>query len=261
MEKIQSLLSGDGVAVATSSETDQQGPSNIVFTPRQPVIISSSVNRHNSILDQLFMMAQKEGSIGEHIKTLYDYATKCKHISECNSEYSCASWAFVKGLVDGKVEMVGDEKKKYILVNQMSYPDIGRLRSICKDREIDFTFMQGNDICMPLERTDLLFIDTWHVYGHMKRELEKFHSLVGKYIIMHDTSVDDYAGETIRRKWNSEEQSLLSGYPIKEVNRGIWPAIEEFLDSHPDEWDLLERFENCNGLTILQRKSNMQSID
>ena len=36
--------------------------------------------------------------------------------------------------------------------------------------------------------------------------------------------------------------------------KGLWPAIEEFLtDNH--EWYLKERFENNNGLTILERKT------
>jgi hypothetical protein len=39
---------------------------------------------------------------------------------------------------------------------------------------------------------------------------------------------------------------------VEEINRGVWPAIEEFLAAHP-EWILKERFTNNNGLTILQR--------
>ena len=37
---------------------------------------------------------------------------------------------------------------------------------------------------------DLLFIDTFHVYGQLKRELARFEGQVRRYIAMHDTEVD-----------------------------------------------------------------------
>jgi hypothetical protein len=50
-----------------------------------------------------------------------------------------------------------------------------------------------------------------------------------------------------------EKQSADSGVPIPEIQKGLWPAIEEFLVEHP-EWTLHERFTNNNGLTVLKRK-------
>jgi hypothetical protein len=101
---------------------------------------------------------------------------------------------------------------------------------------------------------DLTFIDTWHVYGQLKRELIKFSAITNKYIIMHDTTVDEIYGETIRCRWNAREQSVQSGFPIEEINKGLWPAVEEFLENNKD-WELKERFTNNNGLTILERKN------
>ena len=100
---------------------------------------------------------------------------------------------------------------------------------------------------------DLTFIDTWHVYGQLKRELEKFAVFTNKYIILHDTTVDEIHGETIRCGMDAETQSKETGFPIEEINRGLWPAVTEFLDRNP-EWELKERFFNNNGLTILARK-------
>ena len=37
-----------------------------------------------------------------------------------------------------------------------------------------------------------------------------------------------------------------------DIGRGIWPAIAEFMSTHP-EWQLVERRTNNNGLTILKR--------
>ena len=69
---------------------------------------------------------------------------------------------------------------------------------------------------------------------------------------MHDTTVDEWLGETIRCGWNAEQQSRETGIPVNEINKGLWPAIEEFLDSNKN-WKIKERFRNNNGLTILEK--------
>ena len=35
--------------------------------------------------------------------------------------------------------------------------------------------------------------------------------------------------------------------------KGIWPAIEEFLNENKETWTLKERFRNNNGFTIIER--------
>ena len=100
---------------------------------------------------------------------------------------------------------------------------------------------------------DITFIDTWHVYGQLKRELEKFSKITNKYIIMHDTTVDEIYGETIRCGWNAFEQSKISGFKVEEINKGLWPAVVEFLQNNP-EWYVKQRFTHNNGLTILARR-------
>jgi hypothetical protein len=71
---------------------------------------------------------------------------------------------------------------------------------------------------------------------------------------MHDTTVDEWQGETIRCGLNAYQQSAQTGIPVEEINRGIWPAIDEFLAVHP-EWTIERRYINNNGLTILARKN------
>ena len=70
---------------------------------------------------------------------------------------------------------------------------------------------------------------------------------------MHDTTVDEWQGETIRNGWNAKQQSKETGIPIDEINTGLWPAIEEFLLKNKD-WQIKERFVNNNGLTVLQKQ-------
>ena len=53
---------------------------------------------------------------------------------------------------------------------------------------------------------------------------------------------------------DANQQSKLSGYPIEEILRGLWPAVTEFLQNN-DDWYLKERYTNNNGLTVLARKT------
>ena len=118
---------------------------------------------------------------------------------------------------------------------------------------IEYTFRQHDSATVDIpSEVDMLFIDTWHIYGHLKRELAKHHPSVKKYIIMHDTTVDEWEGESIRMGMDIPKQVQESGYPEEEIRKGLWPAVEEFLAEH-SEWKIKERFTNNNGLTILER--------
>jgi cephalosporin hydroxylase len=99
----------------------------------------------------------------------------------------------------------------------------------------------------------MVFIDTWHVYGQLKRELERFHAIANKYIVLHDTEVDGEYGESIRLNHDIHALSASSGFPTEEITRGLKPAVNQFLMTHP-EWTMHAHFRNNNGLTILRRK-------
>jgi hypothetical protein len=111
------------------------------------------------------------------------------------------------------------------------------------------------------EKYDMVFIDTWHVYGQIKRELEKFSAIATKYIIMHDTTVDEVDGETVREYGYNYQQAFgratelaaATGIPREEILKGMWYGIQEFLANHP-EWFIKDRFFNNNGLMVLARR-------
>jgi len=183
--------------------------------------------------------------INEHLPTLFIYAFMCNHITETGVRSVVSSYAFAKGLL-------GKEKNKLIQIDCESHPNITRFQQECAAEGIQSVFYEQSDLFCPLDTTELLFIDTWHVYGQLKRELARWNSFVTKYIILHDTTVDEFYGETIRQGWNAEEQSRTTGIPVQEIKMGLWPAVIEFLAAHP-EWVLEQRYTNNNGLTILRR--------
>lgn len=204
----------------------------------------------DKIKERYQQLCVETSDINEHLPTLYRYATECDSVFESGIRGCVSSWALVYGLLNGDNKNLS----KLILLNDIDECDIISLLNAASSENIKIDYIWKNNLLLELTNTyDLTFIDTWHVYGQLKRELDKFSKITNKYIIMHDTTVDEWYGETIRLNMNSEQQSLESGFPIEEINKGLWPAVEEFLKSNPN-WVLHERYINNNGLTILKRK-------
>lgn len=192
---------------------------------------------------------RNSGDIKEHLETLYKYSKECDSVFETGVRGCISSWAFLKGLLDGE-----SKNKKRLFMNDITTCDINELLSISKKFDIEITYEWKNNLLLDFDQKyDITFIDTWHVYGQLKRELNKFSKITNKYIIMHDTTIDEIHGETIRQRLNAVQQSNESGIPFEEIIKGLWPAITEFLQNNP-EWYIKERFTNNNGLTILARK-------
>jgi hypothetical protein len=200
-----------------------------------------------SIKDRYTALCAQKSDINEHLPTLYKYASESNSVIELGVRGVVSTYAFVYGLLNN------DSSTKKLLLNDIVECNIKDVLDLTKDLDIDIKYEWINDLDMKVDETyDTTFIDTWHVYGQLKRELEKFSKITNKYIIMHDTTVDEYQGETVRCRLNAAEQSQQSGIPIDEINKGLMPAITEFLDTNTN-WKLKERFTNNNGLTILER--------
>lgn len=200
------------------------------------------------LLEKYRLAATKKSDIYEHIPTLRNYAKLCSHVTELGVREPTSTWAFLKGLYDSEK----DTTKKLVCCDIYRSPKINVVHEYATGLGIKFDFKEGNDIHIDLEDTDLLFIDTWHVYGHLKRELKRHAPITRHYIIMHDTTIDALYGESIRCKHDIKTEAFVCGYPESEIRKGIWPAIEEFIHDNP-HWVIHERFENNNGLTILKR--------
>lgn len=208
----------------------------------------------STLEDKYKNICETRSDINEHLPTLYDYSKQCKSVLELGVRSAVSTFAFIKGLSENECQ-----EKILISCDTRDITDqenVKRINTFTKQYNIDYTFLCKNDldINIPSEITniDLTFIDTWHVYGQLKRELQKFAPITKRYIIMHDTELDKINGETIRSNWNAAEQSRQSGIPVDEINKGLEAAIEEFL-KHNQDWMRYETFTNNNGLTILKR--------
>lgn len=219
--------------------------------------VYSRIDLMNTIQYMYERLCRTYSDIYEHLPTLCTYASKCDSVAELGVRGCVSSWALLYGLLQNGNGMGGNEMKRRMFLNDICECNISDLVGSVErgGLPVEITYEWKNDLNLQFpEGTtfDLVFIDTWHVYGQLKRELAKFSPLTNKYIILHDTTVDSDYGETIRLGWDAIQQSLQTGIPVDEIRCGIWRAVEEFLADHK-EWELEKRYMNCNGLTILRR--------
>lgn len=206
-------------------------------------------------------LCQTPSDINEHLPTLAKYASECSVIAEMGVSSIRSTWAFLKGLC----ETSGESKELFCVDIEDIF--MGFVTHKAQEAGIKLEFLKENSATVNFGKpVDLLFIDTWHVYGHLKRELAHHHANVRKYIILHDTEGDALLGETVRfwcdfgpegaskgLKAYVKRMADTMGYTEDESARGLKPALDEFLEMHP-EWEVHEVFTNNNGLTILRRK-------
>src|SRR5262249_33852626 len=117
---------------------------------------------------------------------------------------------------------------RLVCYDKVKLAAVDRLRDLAW--ETRFSFHEADVLGVEIDPTDLLFIDTWHVYGQLREELRLHGGKARKYIVLPDTPAFGERGE-------------IDGH------RGLWPAVEEFLAL--GTFRLLQRYENNNGLTVL----------
>jgi hypothetical protein len=202
-----------------------------------------------------YSLCNTRSDINEHLPALYEYAKNCESIIELGVRGVVSTYSFVRGLNNN------NSTKKCLLINDLESCPIDELVEIISDLPIEFNYIWVNDLDMVVDKNyDMTFIDTFHVYGQLKRELNKYSKITNKYIIMHDTEIDGINGELYRYGFNSQMEiynkaksiSNEIGIPPDELTKGLLPAIYEFLNDNAN-WVIDRVYTNNNGLTVLRR--------
>jgi len=161
-----------------------------------------------------------------------------------------STWGLLHGL--NRSELEGP--KKYVAVDYPAHiadnplnTHIFYAQKIAQELGIEFNFIEADSVTIEIDETDLLFIDTDHRYQHLIKELRMHSSKVKKYIIMHDTS--GFYGTKENWPYDHEKRGE---YRDKPEQYGLWPCVVDFLTEN-DDWALLKRYEENNGLTIIER--------
>lgn len=158
--------------------------------------------------------------INEHLPILSQLTEQCKHVTELGVGPARSTRAFLRHDV---------ELHSYELCPGTGIEDFFN-QAKTAGRRVTLHIADTRNVT--IDETDLMLVDSLHIYEQVKTELALHADKVKKYLIFHDTTTFAERGE-------------FGG-------RGIWPAIQEFIDSH-QEWQLVERRTNNNGLTVLKR--------
>jgi len=189
-------------------------------------------------LEQLVNQLHRTPSdINEHIPTIIKYGSECETITEMGVRGIFSTW--------GWLACAPKRLICYDIYDPSNWGgDIQSVYDTAAAYGLNFEFRIEDVLKIEIDETDLLFIDTWHAYDQLKQELKLHSNKVKKYICFHDTTSYEFVDESKGHANTWEGQS--SG-------KGIWPAIEEFLNENKETWVLKERFKNNNGFTIIER--------
>jgi hypothetical protein len=189
-----------------------------------------------------------------HLNTMYHYGKRCKKIVEMGVENAFSTWAWLAA------------KPKYLRAvdiyrNRNNHPNWLDVENEAKAMGIDFRFEiadSGHGALREIydrffpghgeeglnlppyvmdKGIELLFIDTYHSYTHLKAELAVHGNRVRKYLMFHDT------------------ETFGESHPY-DGDLGLNPAIREFISSNP-HWIYLHKVNYGHGLTVLGNTKNM----
>lgn len=198
-------------------------------------------------MEKIKLIYEKESEtssdINEHLPTLLKYANECDHITEMGVRWVSSTWPLLLS-----------NPKKLISYDIKKDPKINEVINLSKEYNIDYIFVEEDVLNVEIENTDLLFIDTLHTYNQLLLELELHSDKVNKYIILHDTTTFEDVDEIIYEHASNNIKNLNS------LKYGLWTAVIDFLETEKGKiWEVKERFTNNNGLTILERRNNVDN--
>lgn len=179
-------------------------------------------------LNRLYQEAcQRESDIWLHLPILAGLAGECEHVTEMGVRHGISTRA-----------LLWAQPSRLICYDILRYPDWEQLQELRGRTNV--TFNQADSREIDIEQTEMLFIDTFHVYEQLKAELARHSSRTSRYIVMHDTVA-------FRDKGEDPNQP------------GLWPAVEEFVAT--GDWTMMMHRPHNNGLTVLERRAPMPSDD
>jgi cephalosporin hydroxylase len=184
--------------------------------------LTSDGGTHDELEINYRRACENPSDINEHCPTLYLLASQCDHVTEMGCRLGVSTTALLRA-----------QPATLACYDLLRLPEFDNLFRVAG--QTNLLFHEADTLEVSIEPTELLFIDTFHVYDQLRRELELHAGQVRRLIVLHDTTTFGEVGE-------------------REGSRGLWPAVVEFLAGNP-EWRIAAKYENNNGLTVLERET------
>jgi len=160
--------------------------------------------------------------INENVHILYDLAKECKTVVEMGVRTGVSTRAFL----NADVELLAFD----LFIDSRVYDLFDKAKKAGKKVQ----YIKEDVLNIEIEETDLLFIDTYHTYDQLRKELQLHGNKAKKYIAFHDTHTFGLKGE------DGKDQ------------KGLMTAIIEFMIENP-HWKFKINRTNNNGLMVIER--------
>lgn len=193
-----------------------------------------NMNEWNELIENEYQQEKNTKSdIDEHLYDLLTLAEDCTHVTEFGSRFGASTKAFLKAPVS---------LRAYDLE---IHDPLMNLFKIAKKVGKDVEYTKANTLSILIEPTDLIFIDTWHSQEQLRSELKLHGNAARKYLAFHDTHTYGVRDEQVNWAENPNRKAM--------DKQGLLPAIIDFIIENP-QWTFRKHKQNCNGLTILERR-------
>ncbi len=193
-----------------------------------------NMNEWNELIENEYQKEKNTKSdIDEHLYDLLTLAEDCTHVTEFGSRFGASTKAFLKAPVS---------LRAYDLE---IHDPLMNLFKIAKKVGKDVEYTKANTLNILIEPTDLIFIDTWHSQEQLRAELKLHGNAARKYLAFHDTHTYGVRDEQVNWAENPNRKAM--------DKQGLLPAIIDFIIENP-QWTFRKHKQNCNGLTILERR-------
>jgi hypothetical protein len=174
-----------------------------------------------------------QSDINEHLPTLKHLADECDTVIEMGVRSVVSTWAFLVSKCKN-ITSYDIQNPSFFPNHTKTTNNIQTITELAKSEDKNYTFIKGDTLKITIPETDLLFIDTYHVYDQLIQELKLHGNKARKYIVLHDTEKFGTVGE--------------------HGKQGLNKAVNEFIDEN-DHWKVEYVYKNNNGLTVLRRKT------
>ena len=226
-----------------------------VPTPTASIPSIPSCPGHAAIRARYEAELRLPGNVEKHMPILFALASGFANITELGVHSVHSSWALARAASDGATR---GERVTYRAVDIARDGRVTELEAaLLQCPGVTFSFTEADDLLIDVWESNFLFLDTWHTYKQLTRELERWPQKVTHYIALHDTVLfadrDESEAQASRRK-----EELFSGLPARE---GLRAAVNEFLQTDEGaNWHIFEHYTNQNGVMVLERKNFVMTV-
>lgn len=172
-------------------------------------------------LNQVFdWVSQQPRDLNEHMAAIRDLASRCTVVAEMTKRR------------ESSVALLSAKPSKMITYQEENDAILDTLIRM-KPAETQWDLYVGtlNDIPLPSQKVDMLFIDTRHNFVRANKELALWKDYVDRYIVFHDTEANGMTGD--------------------DGQAGLYSAIRPLVEK--GEWFIAKHYNNQYGLTVLSR--------